>query len=409
MAAYRRLDAAPEWAWSAGAPIATGSLTLVLTGKIAVHRFETEDGDDTRTWVQVPQTLKAGWYVATMSFNGRRQQTILQVTDLAAYAMVTQTRSVVWVNGLDNAKPVRGATVTVAGRTLGRTDADGLRIGTTPSLLKKASAVPEREFVVVRDGRDRAVFVPVGEQAICGKCYDGDQSDGNVDTDAWWHVLATDRDFLRQTDQVNVWGIVRARDDGSLPRTLEIRLQAYDDWTQASIPIVTARPTPSASGLFTATLTFTDVPLGEYEIAMFADGQSLGSSTVRIGPIVKPAWQLAVTTDRSVMSGDSIDVSANATFFEGTPVAGVEVRIRTRGEDDEYGDTPEMTMQTGPDGLVTKAVKITLPTDVDDPMQWDWQSIGVVPDPARGGRYRWPDLGRRVPFHRADGCGGRAA
>ncbi len=376
-AAYRRIDEQPEWARSAGAPIATGGLTLILTGTAPVHRYQGDDGGETRTWVDIPQTLPAGWYVATLTYAGRREQVILQITDLALYAMVTETRSAVWVNALDTGRPVAGAAVTVAGTSVGRTDSKGLRIAATPSILKVASTDPRHQFVSVRDHAGRAVFVPVDGQSICEKCYGFDTS-GVDPSDHWWHVLATDRDFLRTTDQVNAWGVIRARADGALPKRLEVRLQAYDDWTATSIPIVTARPTPSASGVFTATLAFKDLPVGYYAVEMRADGEAVGSSSVQIGPISKPAWRLDITTGRRwVMSGDSVDVHAAAAFFEGTPVAGVALEVRTSGEDDEAG--PAVTMSTGPDGTAEHRATVALSTTEDDvPSQWAWRSLAVA-------------------------------
>ena len=121
MRAYERLAAEPEWAYSAGAPIDTDALTPVLEATVKVSRFEVED-EESRTWVQLPQTLPAGWYIATLTWNGRDEQAILQVTDLAVYAMVTETRTAVWVNALDDGTAVAGAEVSVAGSGFGRTD-----------------------------------------------------------------------------------------------------------------------------------------------------------------------------------------------------------------------------------------------------------------------------------------------
>ena len=105
-----------------------------------------------------------------------RQQVLLQVTDLASYAMVTETRTVAWVNSLATGQPVVGATVEVAGDSLGRTGADGTRTGATPDAMLTASTGGPR-YMVVRDSGDRSMFVPLDTSGACGKCDYGAPAD----------------------------------------------------------------------------------------------------------------------------------------------------------------------------------------------------------------------------------------
>ena len=112
MADYERLLAAPDWAPSGGAPIDTSGLTQVVAATVRVRSVSGEDGS---AYLQLPSALPGGWYVLTIVQGDVRQQVLLQVTDLASYAMVTETRTVAWVNSLATGQPVVGATVEVAG------------------------------------------------------------------------------------------------------------------------------------------------------------------------------------------------------------------------------------------------------------------------------------------------------
>ncbi len=375
--AFELLDAAPEWAFTGRAPIDTDDLTLTLKATVPVHRFGPEE-EGSQSWIALPETLPAGWYVVTMSNDGRPRQLLLQVTDLAVYAVVSATRTVAWVNDLDDGTPVSGAEVIVAGSAIGRTDADGLREAATPASATVVTEIPRPRFIVVQDRDGRAVFVPMASQQICGKCSSG-TSDAVGEGDAWWHVMVADRTLLRQTDRANIWGIVRARDDGSVPDRVEVRLQAYDDWTGNAVPIVTTRATPSSTGMFTAALSFEDADVGDYDIILVADGANLGSSFVHIGPIVKPAWQLDVTTDKgAVLDGSPVKATTVATFFEGTPVAGVELSVTSEDLDNE-GESAGPTVTTGSDGQVVSTVTMRLPTDDEEQSQWDWRSVFVRP------------------------------
>ena len=375
IAAHRRLDAAPAWARSGHAPIDTAGLTLTLKAKVVVQKTTSDEGS--RVWFTLPKQLPAGWYIVTTSYGGRPYQVMVQVTNLAAYAMVTTTRTVVWVNSLASGRAVKGAQVSLAGTSLGRTDGDGLRIATTPASAKVVANDLRPVYLVVRDSKDRAVFLRISRQGMCWKC-DGVSQAAAWAADAWWHVLATDRNTFRPTDRVNAWGIVRARDDGSLPKKIEVRVQTAADQPDASTPIVVAHPTPSSTGMFRASLAFADLPTGNYNVVLTADGVELGSEWIQVGSIVKPAWRMDVTTDkRAVLTGASVNATIRASFFEGTPVAGVDLRV---GSDQEEDDSqPWITARTGADGVATTPVTVRLSNEDYDDSQWSWRDVAAAP------------------------------
>ena len=89
---------------------------------------------------------------------------------------------------------------------------------------------------------------------------------------------------------------------------------------------VVARPRPT--GAFVGTLQLRDVPDGSYNIQLIKDGDVIASQYIEVGRILKPAYRLEVVTGRRVyIEGDRIRVTANAAFYEGTPVPGVPLRI----------------------------------------------------------------------------------
>jgi hypothetical protein len=108
--------------------VATSSLAKVLAGTLAVAY---EADEDQRGWVRLPSALHSGWYVVTVVHGGIPRQDILQVSDLSAYAVTTDTRSAVWVNDMRSNAAVAGAAVTLAGQRLGTTARNGLLVATT--------------------------------------------------------------------------------------------------------------------------------------------------------------------------------------------------------------------------------------------------------------------------------------
>ena len=361
--AYRRLRAAPDWTVrTSTTPVRTASLGLVVRGTLRLHPFE----DESAAWFRIPKTLPAGWYVVTMTHAGISRQTVLQVTDLAAISLVSATRSLVWVNSLRTNQPVAGARVSIAGRSFGRTDAEGLVVGRSPaSLVAGAEEDAADAFAIVRAGA-RTVFLPLAPTRSCYDC------GGNADDD-WWHLLTLDRERYRVSDTINVWGVVRDRDTLGVPGSVEVRLLADDYDGAASKPaIASATATPDASGAFLVRLTYADVPAGGYTVSVRVGGTVVATSWLDIGPIAKPAWRIALTTPhRAVLTGTSVPVTAAATFYEGTPVVGADLRfVSSSDEDDDTGAVANIRA-TDTAGSVTSSLAMRLgePDDYDD-QQW---------------------------------------
>ena len=246
---------------------------------------------------------------------------MLQVTDIAGYLVVSETKTLVWANDLATGGAIAEAAVMAEGAELGRTGVDGSLIAKTPaSLMQRGDAscttgcVP---VVTVRAG-DRAIFLPAtGPRDGEGKGSGFDQS--RLDRARYWHVFDTDRTLYRRTDTVNTWGVVRDRDTGDVPETVTIRLtaneEAGDGVEGPPISIITVHP--NDYGAFSGSFALDDLPEGNYRLDLKAAEDLIASTDFMIDRILKPAYRLDVTTGRRVyIQGDRIRVTAQATFYD---------------------------------------------------------------------------------------------
>ena len=84
------------------------------------------DGDGQTAVLSIPMRLDPGAYIVEVPRRTGAAQLLLQVGYLSAYAVSTDTRTVVWVNNLSSVAPVAGATVSLPnGRELDVTDSGG--------------------------------------------------------------------------------------------------------------------------------------------------------------------------------------------------------------------------------------------------------------------------------------------
>ena len=198
-----------------------------MEGSVRVNQVE----DGWRGWFRLPSRLRAGWYVVTVTHAGIARQTVLQVTNVAAFATVTSTRSLVWVNDLATNRALSGARVTIAGKRVGTTDADGLLVARTPAGAagQRRGGCPLRRRRAIPGSRDVPARWRGGD--YCRYCT-------GRSNDAWWNLLTLDRGQYRTTDTINVWGVVRDRQSGAVPKAVTVTLAASTGGSYTTQPAI---------------------------------------------------------------------------------------------------------------------------------------------------------------------------
>jgi len=377
MDVYRGIRAYPRWSRFATTdlvPIAGLSRVMALDARL-------QDSQGV-LWTELPERLPAGWYLIQLTTSSRPIQAMLQVTDIASYLVVSDTKTLLWTNDLATGGPLAGAVAATGGSDLGRTGADGTLTITTPrSVVPKPLGecpVPCVAFITVRDA-DRAAFVPASQPSDPeGKGFTGWGPSDDVGF-RYWHTLGTDRSLYRTTDTVNTWGVIRDRDSGAVPDVVTISLTALDgDTSESGPPLVTNQVHPDSTGVFATSVALTGLPEGSYQLELRTADQLVTTTGFQVGRILKPAYKLDVVTGRRVyVEGDQIRVTAHATFYEGSPVPGVALRAE---------GVLESTLTTDATGTATKKTTAHIdPEESSDSGAASIQSISVTPATAEEG------------------------
>jgi hypothetical protein len=337
--------------------------------------------------LSIPMRLDPGAYIVEVPRRTGAAQLLLQVSYLSAYAVSSDTRTVVWVNNLSSVTPVAAATVSLPhGRDLATTGNDGVAQFATPAEL-----VPQRSdgnrweppvrLATVQAPFGRAIVLALGSPVsyLDGE-YDSAYSASHDVSEQYWLILETDRDEYRQTDTIHAWGMVRPRDGGASPRTAELQLRpgagnsGSRDLAIARIPL-----SLSGRGAFTAEVPIADLPREYYMLDLVVDDRIAESRWLSVDDIVKPAYRLDVETDlHAYLAGDPLAVTIRATFFDGTAVPGVPLRVRAS----EGGGRVTVTTDAG--GVARTTLRASFPSD--QPAGFNHQSISVRPARPEEGR-----------------------
>ena len=379
LAALRVLGNGPSWAdYSQAGQVDVAHLHRVVRFDATLGSF----GDDSDgRWFRLPVALPVGWYVIDITRPARDLQMFLQVTDVATYVAVTSDRTVVWVNDTATRRALVGARVTLSGgAALGRTDTRGLLVAATPSrvrdglaLTATAAAGDDYPILVVRDRSGRDAFAPVTGTSSGAHVLGGPGDSAVSDADRFVRLLYTDRQLYRQTDSVDVWGLVRDRDRATLPGKVEVRIVS-DAADPTSPPIVTRTVTLRPTGAFAIPVPLDGVPIGSYAVQLWVGPLELSTTGITVDVIRKPAYQITVTTDRhALIAGDSVTVTSRLAFFDDTPVP--STTVLAQGFDDGSGDLTA-TGTTGADGVAAVSLKTRLDPVIEG---YDQPAITVHP------------------------------
>ncbi len=259
----------------------------------------------------------------------------MQVTGLAAYVNVARDRSVVWANDLAAKAPVSGATaefVDLGGSAA--TDQDGVAVLDTPAELVKGLGDPAndaRYYLKVQSGA--AVTVIPAAQNMIDRWYYQDVPSGHADD--YWRYFYTDRPMYKPTDIIKFWGLLKGRTAGAAvdKATVTLYKEGYVDYYYQPVRILTQDIELTAAGTFSGELKFENLRPDYYTVELRLGGEVIAIKYLQLKDYVKPAYQLELTPDRTIaFAGETVNLTAKASFFEGTPVPGLKLKLDPTGE-----------------------------------------------------------------------------
>jgi hypothetical protein len=328
----------------------------VVTFDAELQRF----ADSGKSFIQLPASLPAGFYLVRSEFNDQPIQSWLQVTDVATYVTLAKDATLAWVNDLNTQAPIAGARVAFIGTdTSGETGRDGTLTLDTPaqSIAERSvgggqTGLEVRGNLLVTAPDGRVAVVPLsstesyysGYFGLLGQYAGGD----------YWNYLSIDRQLYQPSDTIHFWGIARPRENpGSRSVTMRLTSHTYVGYDYQSVVVAEMDVETNAVGTFTGELAFAGLSPDSYDLTMSVDGEVIGRVDLHVQTYTKPAYQISVTPDTlAAFVGDEITFAIEATFLEGSPVPGLALKYEGSAEGqvstNERGQA-SVTMNAGED------------------------------------------------------------
>jgi alpha-2-macroglobulin len=373
MAALNQFSAVPSWAIASRSrfTIDTSGLGQVTSFDGAVHTAYQSD-----SYVQFPDKLPAGMYLVQAVYQNQPLQTLLQVTDVAAYVSVSRTQTLVWANDLATQGPLAGAAL--SGPSISETtDGTGVAVFSTPSDLVHLNQsdygytttdVSGNLTVKAADGRE--LVVPLADIFNGYQYYGFREYNFQGDPSLYWRFIYTDRHLYHPGDSIHFWGLARLRENAPASQEITVQLSGTNYTTDGVYqPVLIAQTTVSTDdiGAYIGEMSFQGVSPGFYQLQAQIGDQVISSTDLEVRDFTNPAYKIDVLPEKNALiAGDTMNVLIRASFFDGTPVPNLALIYRD-GKDadttlttDERGEASVAYTAAAPNGGPYSGASLTV-------------------------------------------------
>jgi hypothetical protein len=310
----------------------------------APGRLLKRDGGD---YLALPSSLEAGRYLVNiLPTDGRDAWMYLEVTDAAVYTMADEKDLLVWtVNAGADGRPLAGMPVRFESQSA-QTDAQG--IARLPIGAASGTGV-----LRVGDGGALASVMALSLDRM-GPVWEMWNRPEQAKTVAY---LMSDRPLYRATDAAKLFGLVQDRAGRGKPaESVSVALyrsgvvEPFGSGARTAYQEMDV--SPDDRGFFEAELSWKNLAPGSYLLAIRRAGNDVELRDIEIQDFAKPAYAISVRpAAQAVFAGDAVTGEVQATFFDGTPAANLDLAFQAYGVAEK-----NLTLRTDASGRATFSV-----------------------------------------------------
>lgn len=327
--------------------------------------------------LQFPDKLPEGYYFVSVTLDGHEYYTHMQVNNLSVYLMTENEKSLVWVNNSKTGLPEQNVKIEVDG--VKKADTDDAGIANLKGLSEPGDNTDKSmSFLLVPQKGAAFATRLFGNPNYSGYgnygMYGNNPGSGTT-AQKYWSYLYLDRGMYLTDDTIRLWGLVkpRASSDEKLGKvTVELMKYVYDTYSERQSVLVSKELELSPYGTYTGELSYKNFNPGSYYVVVKSGDKTFDQTYIEVSDYTKPAYKLDVNQDKEVcFIGDNVKFDVQASFFEGSPVSGLELNYDAYGGS-EYMKNANGKLTCGPEG---KATYSYTPQAVNSSQGMDWKPI----------------------------------
>ena len=325
----------PLWASQARnrAQVDVAGLNKVGEYDLPIHRL------DYNQYILFPDKLPIGYYLAQFTVKGQTRQSFIQISNLTAYTSISKTNSLVRIYSLAGQKPAAETILTLyQGELEERTNNEGIAFFATPEVLLTTS---EKSRFLLATGADGALVIPIKNYER-GRIFDTDTSEN----DNFWRYVFLDRSVYHPTDTIKFWGMIKPR-DANTAKVNKVSVGVEMFYPQTDV-FGTVEVDLNKDGVFSGEYQLKNMPTSSLNFTIRGENDELLlTQYLNIEDYIKPAYRIELLPDKkAVVQGETVNVLVKARYFDGTPVANLDLDYQgSTIKTDQVGET-NFTVET---------------------------------------------------------------
>ena len=200
---------------------------------------------------------------------------------------------------------------------------------------------------------------------------------------AYWAVFQLDRTLFKRDDVVSFFGFARRRTPGKeIKYITAVLTYGYIYGSFGSRDILQKQTEPVRNGAYSGEMKLPNLDPGSYNLTIYSGDVNLGSMCFNVMDYVKPPYKIKVSADKkAAFADDEVTFSAEASFFEGTPVSGLDISYKTDGY--ELITDGNRQGKTDADGKIEVRQKVTPEADSSGRLSLAFTAEATLPEIGR--------------------------
>lgn len=274
------------------------------------------------SYLVLPSSLPEGYYLVAAEIDGEKYYVQMQINAATVYIMKTKDKAMAWLHNSVTGEPLAGAEFMADGGKPAISDRDGIAVINEPF-----SSDTGTYFLIKPATGHTFIARVVNEYSPYYGYYYGGYYGSDI-TDNYWTYLYLDRSTFLPEDTVNIWGILKPRDGSGSEAEATLELTRYSYYSsEAEVSVLTSQNVKiSPSGTFTGSLKISNFNPGSYEVRVRIGDKVMLTRYLQVMDYTKPSYKIEADSSRDYMHAwDTVDFDILASFYEGTPVSGVEL------------------------------------------------------------------------------------
>ncbi|MHB1453658.1 MAG: Ig-like domain-containing alpha-2-macroglobulin family protein [Saccharofermentanales bacterium] len=295
------------------------------------------------SYIKLPSSLPAGYYLIDCTWEDVRFQTFIQVTDIGIYMSADKDSMLVWLNDLKTDKPLANAEISLFQSSLPSWKTNEKGVAAFAYDDSAAAVLPgdsgERYFKIESaDGRTAVLRRSVNQHNYYAYYEFYDMYRYNDVQNDYWNYVQLDRSLYKPDDTVFFWGFVKKRTGTEKLDNVTIEISQgnyYSNYSRKGwycFPSFNNEPVAKKvialnDGAFDGSIDLPYLEQGSYLLQVKIGNDILSSAYVTVQNYTKPAYKMEIEKDKkAIFWYEQAEFTIRTAFFEGTKLPGLDLQ-----------------------------------------------------------------------------------